>query len=234
MIDNIKILDRIKKLVIPPAWKMVQIANSSKDKIQCIGIDDKNRKQYKYNPEYIKEQTINKYYKCLIKFGKKINIIREDVEKLLRENKSWNLEKTLAFIILILDKCHLRVGNEIYKETNMSYGITTLEKRHIIIKTNKVYLNFVGKKNVENSCVFEDKEIVKLFKSLYKKFNHKENESFFKYINNNGDIYNITSSHINDFLKNYGRFSAKNFRTWGNELIIIYLLNNIKEINNNE
>ena len=52
IIDNPKILDRIKKLVIPPAWINVVIANNPNDKVQCTGYDDKGRKQYKYNTEF--------------------------------------------------------------------------------------------------------------------------------------------------------------------------------------
>ena len=40
IIDNPKILERIKKLVIPPAWINVVISNNPKDKVQCTGYDD--------------------------------------------------------------------------------------------------------------------------------------------------------------------------------------------------
>ena len=228
-IKDEKILDRIKKLVIPPAWRNVVIADKKTDKVQCIGYDDKNRKQYKYNQEYIDKQTKEKYYKSLIEFGLVIYKIREDIEKILKK-REWNLNKLIAFIIFIVDNSHLRIGNEKYKDENESYGITTLEKRHIIIKTNSVIFNFIGKKGVENSCKLTDKKIVSLFKSLDKEFKPKEDESFFKYYGNN-KVYTINSNHINDFLKNYGDFSAKIFRTWtANEFIVKYLYNIILQI----
>ena len=234
IIKDEKILERIKKLVIPPGWKNVFISNNSNDKIQCIGLDDKNRKQYKYHEDYIKNQNIKKYYKNLIDFGKRINLIRNEILDILKKKK-WTLEKIIAFIVLILDKCHLRIGNEKYKEENESYGITTLEKRHIIINTTSVYFNFTGKKGVENSCVFKEKYIISLFRSLYKEFNHNKYDSFFKYYNNKNEICNINSYHINDFLKQYGDFSAKNFRTWcANEYIIINLLNSSKQFKNED
>ena len=100
-----------------------------------------------------------------IKFGKKINIIRNDIERILRK-RIWDLEKTIAFVIFIIDKCHLRVGNEKYKDDNESYGITTLEKQHIIIKSTSIYINFIGKKGIENSCRFRESRMLSLFKSL--------------------------------------------------------------------
>ena len=234
IIKDKKTLERILKLVIPPAWKNVLITSNKNDKVQCIGIDDKGRKQYKYNTDFIEEQTTKKYYDSLLKFGKKINIIRDDILNILKK-REWTLDKTIAFIILILDNCYLRIGNEKYKDDNDSYGITTLQKRHIIIKTNSVSFNFIGKKGVENNCIFKDKYIINLFKSLYKEFKHKDDDTFFKYYNSKNEIYNINSSHINDFLKIYGNFSAKNFRTlYANENIIKYLLENTKQFKTDE
>ncbi len=216
------VLERIKKLAIPPAWKHVKIANCADDKVQCTGFDDKKRKQYKYNVEFIKGQSDIKYYDTLIKFGKKINTIRNDIDSLLRK-RIWDVNKTTAFIIYIIDKCHLRVGNEKYKNDNSSYGITTLEKQHIIIKTTSIYIDFIGKKGVENSCKFRESRMISLFRSMDNEFKPKKNDSFFKYYGGN-NIYTINSCHINDFLKQYGDFSAKNFRTWtANEFFIKHL-----------
>ena len=57
------------------------------------------------------------------------------------------------------------------------------------------------------------------------------NDSFFKYYGHNNTIYSINSCHINDFLKRYGDFSAKNFRTWtANTYIVKYLYNILYEL----
>ena len=233
LVTDLETLERIKKLVIPPAWKHVKIANNPDDKVQCIGFDDKKRKQYKYNTDFIKGQSDIKYYDTLIKFGKKINTIRSDIDSLLRK-RIWDVNKTTAFIIYIIDKCHLRVGNEKYKNDNSSYGITTLEKQHIIIKTTSIYIDFIGKKGVENSCKFRESRMISLFRSMDNEFKTKNNESFFKYYGGN-NIYTINSCHVNDFLKKYGDFSAKNFRTWtANEYFIkhlYYILSDTPDLN---
>ena len=41
------ILERIKKLVIPPAWKHVRISSNPLDKVQCTGYDSKDRNSLK-------------------------------------------------------------------------------------------------------------------------------------------------------------------------------------------
>ena len=229
-ITNEKVLEFIRKLVIPPAWINVMISSNKNDKVLCVGEDAKGRKQYKYNPKFIEEQTNNKYYNRLIKFGEIVNTIRNNVFKILRTRK-WTLEKTVAFIIYIIDSCSLRVGNEKYKDENCSYGITTLEKRHIDIKTTSVYFNFVGKKSVDNSCKFTDSFMIRLFHSMNSEFKPKETDSFFKYYGQHDKVYGINSSHINEFLKKYGDISAKDFRTWAANIYIIkYLYNCVKNL----
>ena len=225
IITDDNILEYIKKLIIPPAWTNVTISSNPEDKILCIGYDSKNRKQYIYNKNFTNMQKNTKYYDTLIKFGKKINIIRDDIQSILRK-RVWDLEKTTAFVIYVIDMCHLRVGNEKYKEDNNSYGITTLEKKHIIIKSTSIYIDFIGKKGIENKCKFTNARMLSLFKSLNDTFKPNNNDSFFKYYGYKNTIYTINSCHINDFLKRYGDFSAKNFRTWtANTYIIKYLYN---------
>ena len=224
------ILEYIRKLTIPPAWINVTISINPEDKILCVGYDSKNRKQYKYNKNFISAQKNTKYYDILIKFGKKINIIREDIQTILRR-RVWDLEKTTAFVIYVIDTCHLRVGNEKYKEDNCSYGITTLEKKHIKIKTKSIYIDFIGKKGIKNKCNFTNSRMLSLFRSINDTFKPTNNDSFFKYYGHNNTIYSINSCHINDFLKRYGDFSAKNFRTWtANTYIVKYLYNILYEL----
>lgn len=230
IITETDILEYIKKLIIPPAWTHVSISSNPDDKVLCVGYDSKNRKQYIYNKNFVNEQKNTKYYQTLIKFGKKINIIREDIESILRK-RVWDLEKTTAFVIYVIDTCHLRVGNEKYKEDNSSYGITTLEKKHIKIKTTSVYIDFVGKKGIENKCKFTNSRMLSLFKSLNDTFKPEDNDSFFKYYGHKNTIYTVNSCHINDFLKRYGDFSAKNFRTWtANTYVIKYLYNILEQL----
>lgn len=222
-IINENTLERIKHLVIPPAWEGVKIADNRNSKIQCIGFDSKGRKQYKYHNNYIKKQMKKKYNHTLLLFGENIEKIRYDIAALLRK-RVWNLDKVVAFIIYIIDNSNIRIGNEKYKEDNSSYGITTLEKKHINIKTTSIYFNFVGKKGVDANYRLTNSRIIPLFHSIYNEFKPDENESFFKYYGTNNKIYSVSSKQVNDFLKKYGNISAKTFRTWtANRNILKYI-----------
>ena len=63
-------LERIRSLVIPPAWKDVWISPSARSKLQATGVDAAGRKQYLYHPAYRAKQEQAKYDK-LVRFAER-------------------------------------------------------------------------------------------------------------------------------------------------------------------
>src|SRR5215212_4500323 len=51
-VSDEKTLERIKSLVIPPAWRHVRISPSASSNLQAIGMDTTGRVQYKYHPKF--------------------------------------------------------------------------------------------------------------------------------------------------------------------------------------
>src|SRR5512141_432071 len=45
-------LERIKSIVIPPAWKYVRISPFAGSSLQAVGMDTTGRVQYKYHPKF--------------------------------------------------------------------------------------------------------------------------------------------------------------------------------------
>ena len=74
--QNSRLQKRLDGLRIPPAYRNVRISLNAKDKVQAIGIDSKNRKQYIYSDIYKEEQSDVKF-SDLIHFGKKLKRIRK-------------------------------------------------------------------------------------------------------------------------------------------------------------
>src|SRR3954471_2013536 len=68
-------LERIRSLVIPPAWRDVWISPSPRSKLQATGVDVAGRKQYLYHPSYRARQEQAKYDK-LIRFAEKLPDLR--------------------------------------------------------------------------------------------------------------------------------------------------------------
>src|SRR5919109_4569508 len=68
-------LERIRALVIPPAWKEVWISPNPGAKLQATGIDAAGRKQYLYHAKFREQQEQAKFEK-LIRFGERLPTLR--------------------------------------------------------------------------------------------------------------------------------------------------------------
>ena len=68
------------------------------------------------------------------------------------------------------------------------------------------------KKGVQNLCEITDSEVVEVLKKI--QFNASNKEKIFKFKNKiNGTSY-VTFLDINNYLKEFGDFTSKIFRTW--------------------
>ncbi|MGM1057338.1 MAG: DNA topoisomerase IB [Bacteroidota bacterium] len=209
-VSDPEILDRIKKLVIPPGWQKVQICKLAKGHLQATGRDDKNRKQYIYHPLWSKVRNQTKFFK-MTSFGKALPKIRKRVEEDL-DQPSMNRKKVLALIIRLMEETHIRIGNEYYAKTNKTYGLSTLRTRHVKIVKNKMKFEFTGKKGKSHSITLKNKKLVKLVNQC----EEIPGWELFKFYDENGVKQTIDSGMINEYIHEISgkEFSAKDFRTW--------------------
>jgi DNA topoisomerase I len=205
---------------IPPGYDNVKI-NKKRGKILAIGYDEKKRPQYIYNKNFTNKQSVLKFNK-LIDFGINYDKINDKIKNDLTTHFD-SKNKQIATILMIIIDCNFRVGNEKYTIDNKSYGVTTLEKRHLKSKNGNLIIDFIGKKGVKNKCVVKNKTIKRNLTKKKKLLT--KNQKLFRYRNKN-DYFNIKSSDVNDYLKKLGNYSTKYFRTWSaNTLLIKELLN---------
>lgn len=229
-IKDKKTLEHIKTLRIPPGYNDVVISNSSRTDIQAIGTDDKGRKQYIYNPTFIKKKQTEKY-ENIIKLGENVGKIIKDINKIINASsklpvKNWEQPTTnVALIIFLLYKCNFRIGNMKYVKLYKSYGALTLMPKHLKLQSSgKLVINFIGKKGVENTATISDKNIISM---LMKLRNSVKNYIF---ENSTGNPINII--HINDFLRSYDEIiTPKMFRTWYANYYFLEIIK--KDINTN-
>ena len=69
------------------------------------------------------------------------------VERDLRKRK-LDRDTVLAAVVRLLDREHIRVGNEEYAKDNKSFGATTLRSRHVRRKGGKLKMRFTGKHGI--------------------------------------------------------------------------------------
>ena len=210
-VNDPDLLDRFKKLVIPPAWERVWICKRKNGHLQVTGFDQKGRKQYLYHEKWLEIRNKTKYDE-MYEFGRSLPKIREKIEEHLKL-KGLSREKVLATVVNLLDEAMVRVGNSSYAKENNSYGLTTLRSRHAKINGTKVELDFKGKSGVQHYIKITDKRLAKIIKEC----NELPGYEIFKYIDDDGKIQDVESGHVNEYLKEISgkEFTAKYFRTWG-------------------
>ena len=233
IINNQIIKDAKKGFYIAPAYDNVKINLCKNENVLAIGYDTKNRPQYVYNKAFKKEQSIKKF-NHMYDFGLKFKEINKQINLYLY-SFGESKEKQVAMILKLIMDCNFRVGNEKYCKENNSFGVTTLQKKHIKVIKNNVIIDFNGKKNVRNTCTIKNKKIIRTLREKRRTLNNDDN--IFTYRVNN-KYHKIKSKDVNDFLKQFGDFSAKNFRTWGANIEFIYQIlkscNKSFPINNTE
>ena len=212
----------IDGIYISPAYDDVKINLNKKANVRAIGYDTEKRPQYIYNKTFIEKQK-DKKFNHMSTFGKKFSKINKKINEDLYSTKD-SKEKQVAIILKLIMECHFRIGNDIYSKKYKSYGTTTLENKHIKVKKDHVIIDFIGKKKVRNICKVKNKKVIKTLRE--KKKTLKKNDRVFTY-RKGSDYYNIKSSDVNKYLKQFGEFSAKNFRTWGANIEFIVQINKL-------
>jgi Eukaryotic DNA topoisomerase I, catalytic core len=142
LLRDLETLQRIKSLVIPPAWSAVWISPDPLGHIQVTGRDQRGRKQYRYHPRWREVRDESKYGKMLT-FARVLPLIRRTVDADLRLH-GLPCERVLAAIVRLLELTLFRVGNSEYTRANGSFGLTTLRDRHAHIQGSHIQLSFRG------------------------------------------------------------------------------------------
>ncbi|MBC7776143.1 MAG: DNA topoisomerase IB [Phycisphaerae bacterium] len=207
-------LQRIQQLVLPPAWEKVWICAEPNGHLQATGIDAKGRKQYRYHADWNNIRNQTKYYR-LTQFAEALPLIRQRLEKDLKL-EGFTYYKVLALAVRILEQTNIRVGNEVYKNLYGSFGLTTLQNKHVKVNGTKVKFQFKGKKGVAQALQLNSRQLARLIQQC-REIPGKE---LFQYFDSEGARHSIGSGDVNQYLKEItdSDFTAKDFRTWAGSL----------------
>jgi len=209
-ISDAKQLQRIRSLAIPPAWTDVWICPSPDGHIQATGRDARRRKQYRYHARWREVRDQAKYHDVL-HFAEQLPKLRR---RLARDLANPRLDKTkvIATVLRLMEHTRIRVGNDSYAEENDSYGLTTLKDRHARINGRSVEFRFKGKGGKPYRHAVEDRKLAQ----IVKRCRDIPGQRLFQYIDAHGKNRPVTSSDVNEYLKETMGFpfTAKAFRTW--------------------
>lgn len=208
-------LARIRLLAIPPAWTEVWIAADPRAHIQATGRDARGRKQYRYHHAWQEQQATAKYRR-LERFARALPRMRQRLRHDLRAAET-SRSQVLALLVSLLESTYIRVGNHEYLRANKSYGLTTLEDRHVSIRGQVIAFTFRGKGGIARSVELRDRRLAR----LVKRCRDLEGRHLFQYLDHAGRRRPARSSDLNSYIAAIaeGSFSAKDFRTWGASLL---------------
>lgn len=208
-------LDRIRKLAIPPAYTDVWICADPKGHVQATGRDDKGRKQYRYHAAF-REVRDSAKYEHVMAFAEALPRIRSTVKAHMALH-GLPREKVLATVVYLLETTLIRVGNEGYAKHNRSYGLTTLEDRHVDAHGADLRFEFKGKSNKMWKLRLHDRRVAKIVKACH----DLPGQHLFQYLDHDGQRHGVSSQDVNAYLREVtGRdVSAKDFRTWAGTVL---------------
>jgi DNA topoisomerase-1 len=208
-------LQRIRSLVIPPAWQDVWICRLESGHLQATGLDARGRKQYRYHPRWREVRDENKYER-LAAFGLALPKIRARVEADLAL-PGLPRNKVLAGVVRLLEYTHIRVGNEEYARENGSYGLTTLRNGHVEVAGGTLRFRFRGKSGIRHAVDLHDRRLAR----LVRRCQDLPGEELFQYLDEEGNPRTIDSADVNTYLQEIAgaEFTAKDFRTWAGTVL---------------
>ncbi|MGA8847338.1 MAG: DNA topoisomerase IB [Nocardioides sp.] len=205
-------VQRVKDLAIPPAWKDVWITPYANGHLQAVGTDEAGRRQYLYHPEWRLRRDAEKFDRMLL-FGKGLVKARELVlADLGREGMP--LERACAAAVRLLDLGYFRIGNDAYADAHGSFGLTTIERRHVRRHQDRLVFAFVGKSGVEHRIEIDDATVIEAVEIMRRR-RSAEHPGLLAY--RDGRAWrSIIPDLVNDYVRQSTGLeaTAKDFRTW--------------------
>jgi DNA topoisomerase-1 len=208
-------LERIRALVIPPAWKDVWISPSPRAKLQASGRDAAGRRQYLYHAEFRAQQEQAKFDR-LIRFAERLPTLRAATAEDITRDELDRL-RVSAIATRLINAGWFRVGSERYARESRTFGITTIRKGHVRVRDNRISFDFRSKHRTVVRTTLVDDELADAMNALLalpggrRVFRYRYEDS----------ICNLTGARLNDYVREHmgDEFTAKDFRTWGGTLV---------------
>ena len=206
-----KTLQRVKDLVIPPAWKKVWISPHPNGHIQAVGTDAAGRRQYIYHQAWQEERAEEKFDRVLdlsLQLPQWRARVTEDLGA-----KGLGRDRVLALALHLLDRGYFRAGGEQYADENESYGLATLLCEHITLHRDSVMFDYPAKSGVRRTLEITDEAVVRAVRSLMR----REGRTDRLLVCRNGSGWtDIRADDLNARFKELvgEEYSVKDLRTW--------------------
>jgi DNA topoisomerase I len=203
---------RVKGLVIPPAWRDVWICPWPNGHLQAVGTDDAGRRQYLYHPDWRTQRDAAKHAHVRA-FGRVLPRARAHVQADLSSG-GMSRARACAVAVRLLDLGYFRIGNDVYADEHGSFGLTTMQRRHVSRTRAGLVFGFVGKSGVEHSVEIDDAETVTALEVMRRR--RAPAEAGLLAFKEGRGWHELDSATVNDYIREVAGMdaTAKDFRTW--------------------
>jgi DNA topoisomerase-1 len=212
-------LSRISMLAVPPAWTAVWISPDPADKVQVVGVDSAGRTQYRYSAAWTQERSGQKFAHVL-PFGEALPTLRAHIAAGLHGRAApLGRDHVLDVAVRLLDLGFFRVGSERYARDNETYGLTTLQRKHVHVTGGVVHFAYPAKEHLHRVVDVADPEAARWVKALMARTD--PGESFLAWRLPDGGWQPVHSSHVNAYVHSLTGIdaTAKQFRTWAGTVL---------------
>ena len=224
-VDDPAVLERLRRLVIPPAWVDVWASADANASVQVTGVDQRGRTQYRYSPAAQHLASDYKFARMTL-FAAAMPALRLQVERDIARYRQDPLGARVvtAAIVRLLERGLLRVGNDRYARDNHTYGLTTLRRNHVVTRGSTITFHFIGKEHLPHTVIVHDQVTSKVVGALVRAAGN-DAEPIFAVTGEHG-THHVTSAAVNAYLHAHTQApaSAKVFRTWGATVAAVAVL----------
>ena len=202
---------RIRSLAIPPAWEDVWICPWPNGHIQAIGTDAAGRRQYLYHPVWRSQRDELKFDRVKVAGARLARARERIIDDLAGEGMP--LARAAATATRLLDLGYFRIGSDAYADANGSFGLTTLERRHVRRQGADLVFSFVGKSGIEHSITISDPHVIESLNFMRRRRGGSARLLAYK---GEARWADLQASAVNEYISTMVAedLTAKDFRTW--------------------
>jgi DNA topoisomerase IB len=204
-------VQRIRRLVIPPAWEDVWICPHPRGHLQAVGTDAAGRRQYLYHPQWRAQRDAEKFDR-VVELGRRLPRVRKRLVEQLA-GPPTERDTVLAAAIRLIDLGCFRIGTEEYLDENGSYGLTTLEVRHVKRAPDVLTFAYTAKSGVDQEVCVRDPDVCRVVEAVTRTRKGPQRLLCAKEL---GRWRPVTPEELNERIRELTGMdaTAKDFRTW--------------------
>lgn len=204
-----KLVKRLARLAVPPAYRDVMYAEDPRAHLQAIGRDAAGRLQYRYHPDW---QHIRETRKAarLARLIEALPRLRRAIGRYLARAEP-DRALALAAVLALVDRTAIRAGCETYSRLNGTRGAATLLKSNVGIAGAAITLTFRAKGGQSVRKRLRDRRLAQALSVL----RQLPGRRLFQYRDADGRVRPLRRRDVNAFLRETAgcEVTLKDFRT---------------------